>query len=79
MTPNDSDQRLATAGLATVQDSIASPLHRLVRLSGGPCWFATRLQHRVFQGCQADSHAHKTMRYTAYRPHYDANQRRSNG
>ena len=29
--PNASDQRLATAGLATPLDSIASPLHRLVR------------------------------------------------
>ena len=28
---NVSDQRLATAGLATPRDSIASPLHRLVR------------------------------------------------
>jgi len=28
---NDSDQRLATAGLAIPLDSIASPLHRLVR------------------------------------------------
>jgi hypothetical protein len=28
--PNDSDQRLAPPRLATPQDSIASPLHRLV-------------------------------------------------
>ena len=33
--PNDSDQRLATAGLATPLDAIASPLHRLVRRNLG--------------------------------------------
>ena len=33
--PNDSDQRLATAGLAIPLDAIASPLHRLVRRNPG--------------------------------------------
>jgi hypothetical protein len=33
--PNDSDQRLATAGLAIPRDAIASPLHRLVRRNLG--------------------------------------------
>jgi hypothetical protein len=32
---NDSDQRLATAGLAIPRDAIASPLHRLVRRNLG--------------------------------------------
>jgi hypothetical protein len=32
---NDSDQRLATAGLALPLDAIASPLHRLVRRNPG--------------------------------------------
>ena len=32
---NDSDQRLATAGLAIPLDAIASPLHRLVRRNPG--------------------------------------------